>query len=152
MTTTRISSLRALSWFFGIGLSLFLAGCERSFSDEKQELEGGRTVWAAEGPESYEMAFTMRCNCKYDGQRQNALICDRKLHIGDFSVDSIFELADLAIADGDESLLVNVNPELGYPESIRFGSSLGFDAEVEFVIESVRPIDDESITECQSEE
>lgn len=152
MTTTRIKSLRAHAWILGIGLSLFLAGCEQSFSDEKQELESGRTVWATEGPQSYEMAFTMHCNCKYDGQRQNALICNRKLRMGDFSVDSIFELADLAIADGDESLLVNMNTEFGYPESIRFGSSLGFDSEVEFVIEGVRPIDDGSTAECQSEE
>ncbi len=90
----------------------------------------------------------MRCYCKHDGLKQSALVCDGELRSGDFSLESILDLTDMAIAEGDKSLQVQVDSESGHLTAIRFGSELGFDSEVEFRIEQIRPLDKLSISRC----
>lgn len=150
--TTITSDLTRLSGRPALAISIvLLAACGQTFDVEMQELESIRTSWAAGSPSSYEMEFTMRCYCEHDGLKQSALICDGELRSGNFSLESILDLTDMAIAEGDKSLQVQVDSKTGYPAVIRFGSELGFDSEVQFLIEQIRPLDEQSIASCTAQ-
>ncbi len=121
---------------------LIVTSCGDGFESQLESLESGRDKWDSIGLQDYEIEYDIDCNCDKGGTGQKTLVCNGAIANGSHSVSSVYDLVDLAIADGDKSLVVSVDPELGFPTVVSFGSDFGMDASVSIRITNIRSVSD----------